>query len=420
MATRFDAKSFSKQRLQNACTKFFPEDSFNINSSRKGFRLSEKTISLIKAAEEVVEEAKVTGEILPTSTADIFRYGLVCIDVFENLSQFQTVTQLKTRSRRGYRKELEVIDYNAKKIELEFKKSPNPSVKTQKDEKLLQNLKKEFLSVLNEDDIDRLLQHTIQKEKIFVQESSDGKKFLQSLIRLLSSLIETKSRNSALTSDLDTIQSQKEAVSARLAELDEKLPSINTQIEEIREKHNFPQILSEKEKLLSDSELSLFLKIITTSLDRYIRMIERKENRSIDDRDKLLGMIVDPTRYEGFDEDLWKRIVFIIQTHGLELLSNKSWFEFEDSSSLRSFITEKRVLGKFAKIRNLEINLNLIEEELKGVPQYIEAHAVLREFNEKENLLPKLKSRIPELEDEIQASTQEFASIKAKVLALLA
>ncbi len=419
MATRFDAKDYSKKRLLSICTKFIPEEYFNISSGRKGFRLSEKTVAIIKVTEEVINEAMISGETIPTSTTNLYRYGTVCLNIFDDLSQYQTLTSLKTRSRRGYRKELEVIDYNTKKIELEFKKSSNPPVKIQKDEKLIKALKGEYLILLNQDDTESLLPQLTKKEKIFVLEHSDGKKFHQSLSRLITTLDDLKLRKTSDISKLESTKATKSKTLTKIKKIRDQLPELNSQIAKLREDHKLTIALSEKEKLLSDSELSLLLRIITTSLDRYIRMIERKENRTIEERDQLLGMVIDPTRFSGFDEKLWRQIVFIIETHGIELLGNKPWFEFTDSDSLRSFITSKDVLEKLAKIRGLESKIYKIEEELKKIPEYIKTETLIEEFNEMENLLPNLETQIQELEEAIKTSTTEYDINKEKAIVML-
>ena len=104
MVTKFDSKEYAKQRLFNLCVKYFPSDHLKINTGRKGFRLGENTVALIDKSEEILTQAKESNETIPASTVNVFRYGTVCLEIFENLSNFQVISQLKSRSRRGYRR----------------------------------------------------------------------------------------------------------------------------------------------------------------------------------------------------------------------------------------------------------------------------------------------------------------------------
>ena len=123
MATRFDSKEYARNRIFNLCAKYFPRDQLKINSGRKGFRLGDSTLALIDRSKVIIDRVKESNETIPRSTVNVFRYGLVCQEIFTNQSSYQVISQLKSRSRRGHRKELELVDFDHQKVELKFKKS---------------------------------------------------------------------------------------------------------------------------------------------------------------------------------------------------------------------------------------------------------------------------------------------------------
>ena len=120
MATKFDSKEYAKQRLFNLCVKYFPRDHFKISTGRKGFRLGESTLALINRSRTILDRVKESDITIPASTANVFQYGTIFQEIFENLNEFQIISPLKFRSRRGHRKDLEVMDFDLNKIELEF------------------------------------------------------------------------------------------------------------------------------------------------------------------------------------------------------------------------------------------------------------------------------------------------------------
>ncbi|MFX0014292.1 MAG: hypothetical protein ACFFB2_07365 [Promethearchaeota archaeon] len=415
MVTKFDSKEYAKQRLFNLCAKYFPSDHLKINTGRKGFRLGESTIALIDKSKEILSRAQESNETIPVSTVNVFRYGMVCLEIFEDLSKFQVVSQLKSRSRRGYRKELEIVDFDLKKIELEFKKSSNPNVKSQKDARIILNARRSYLKPLDTDDFLFILNDVIKKQELFIVDDSDGKQFFDSLFRLINPLASKNNQRIKYEILLEEKQNELEKKTKLIAELNKKIPTYKHQIELQRENSRIPKIIQEKEQLFFDPDLSLFLKILTTSLERYVKMIERRENRILEEKEDFLGLILEPTRFQRLDEELWRKIVFIIETHGLELVSGKSWFRFEDSTELRQFIVQKEVLEKFARIRTLENELNDAEDKLQQNPQYTEALKMIKEYEEIEALILKLRKEIPELNEKIKELTREIENDKNKV-----
>ena len=170
---------------------------------------------------------------------------------------------------------------------------------------------------------------------------------------------------------------------------------------------------------MTDSDVSLFLKILTTSLDRYIRMIERRENRILEQRDDLLSLILEPTRFQGLNEELWRMIVFIIETHGFELLSSKNWFKFEKPIDLRQFILSKDILEKYARLRKIEISLEELEKQLLENPEYSEAQKIIDEFDKNEEARDRLKNDIPEINKAINNLNRELMTEKEKISVLI-
>ncbi len=184
MATRFDSKEYVKQRFLTLGSKYFPKDHLRINSTkRKGVKIADSTLSLIKQSIEIVTNAQETGEIVPTSTANLYKYGTIFIQIFENLDQYQVITPLKSRSRRGYRKEVDVLDFDLKKIELLLKKSPDPPIKVQKDKKMILDMKKKYFKQLENNEYQTVLEDILIKQKFFVQIDSDENKFIESFLR---------------------------------------------------------------------------------------------------------------------------------------------------------------------------------------------------------------------------------------------
>lgn len=419
MVTKFDSKEYARQRLFNTCSKYFPKDHLKINTGKKGFRLGESTLALIEKSKGIITKALDSNEKIPESTVNVFRYGTVCTDIFENLNQYQVISQLKSRSRRGYRKELEVIDFDLKKIELEFKKSPKPPIKSQKDIRIIFNARKSYLKPLEENKFSFIIEKVIEKQKLFIVDDSDGKEFFDSLFRLLNPLTQKKSEKFETETQLSQKKNELKRTKAVLAELNQKLPRFKQQIDLQRKNSKILEIITEKEHLFSDPDLSLFLRIITTSLERYIKMIERRENRSIEEKEEFLGLILEPSKFQGLDETLWRKIVSIIENHGFELLSGKSWFKFEDPTELRQFIVLKDVLEKFARLRKLEEELWIVEKRLQQNSHYAEAQSEIQEFEEKESILALLKLEIPKLEEKISSLAQEIEVDKEKIEAFL-
>ncbi|MFX1504709.1 MAG: coiled-coil domain-containing protein [Promethearchaeota archaeon] len=419
MVTKFDSREYTRQRILNTCSKYFPKDHLKITSGKKGFRLGESTLALIEKAKEIINDAQDSNEKIPESTVNIFRYGTVCIDIFENLNQYQIISQLKSRSRRGYRKELEVIDFDHKKIELEFKKSSKPPVKSQKDIRIIYSARKSYLKPFDENNFKFILEDVKRMQNLFIVEGSDGKEFFDSLFRLLNPLTQKSIQKLDLQTLLEKEQKNLEKTETEFAVLTEELPRFKQSIDLHRKDSKIHEIINEKEQLFSDPDLSLFLKILTTSLERYIKMIERRENRIIEEKEDFLGLILEPSKYQGFNEELWRKIVFIIETHGIELLSGKSWFKFEDPADLREFIVLKDVLEKFARLRKLEDELITIEEQLQKNPDYAEAQRKIIEYEEQEAKISLLNQKIPKLQEKIDVLTHKIEEDKEKVDAFL-
>ena len=419
MVTKFDSKEYTRQRLFHVCSKYIPEGHLKINFGKKGYHLGESTIALIQKAKEIIMIAQDSNEKIPESTANVFRYGTVCIEIFGNLNQYQTISQLKSRSRRGYRKELDVIDFDHKKIELEFKKSPKPPIKTHKDIRIIYSAKKAYLKPLDENNFTFILEDVIKKQNLFIIDGSDGKEFFDSLFRLVKPVTQKSNQKSELKIQLKQKQKDLEKTKTILTDLKAKLPRFKQRIELQRKESKIQEIINGKEQLFSDPDLSLFLKIVTTSLERYMKMIERRENRIIEEKEEFLGLILEPTKYQGLNEELWRKIVFIIETHGIELLSGKSWFKFEDPAGLRQFIVLKDVLEKFARLRKLEDELTAVEEHLEQNPEYTEAQSMIQEYEEKKAEINLLKREIPELEEKINVLTHMIEEYKEKIESFL-
>jgi hypothetical protein len=419
MATRFDPKEYAKNRLIMVSSKYFPKEYIKIKSGRKGFQLGESMITLIDRSKAIIELAQDSDEIIPISTANVYRVGITFQNIFQDLNSYQVISQVKSRSRRGYRKEIDVVDFDLKKIELAFKKSPQIPVKTQKDEKYINNTKKSYFKLLDENKYQTALDDVIKRRDLFVIDDSEGKKYFDSLFRLLDNYIKKNNEKTQLSTKLKQLRLRHQEIKARNKELKIEIPQAKHQIELQREQIGIMDILSEKEQIMVDSDVSLFLKILTTSLDRYIRMIERRENRILEQRDDLLSLILEPTRFQGLNEELWRMIVFIIETHGFELLSSKNWFKFEKPNNLKQFILRKDILEKYARLRKIEISLEELEKQLLGNPKYSDAQNIINEFDRNEEVQNKLENEIPEVKKGINNLNRELETEKEKIYALI-
>jgi hypothetical protein len=420
MATRFDSKEYAKQRFLSLGTKYFPKNHLRINTSkRKGFRLADSTISVIKQSIDVVTSAQESKVIIPASTANVCRYGTILIEIFDDLNHYQMISQLKSRSRRGYRKEIDVLDFDLKKIELKLKKSAEPPIKIQKDEKMIRDIKTYYLKQLENNEYQLLLDDAIKRQNLFVLSDSDGKKFFESLLRQLNIIIAKIADEEDSKSYLVKVKGKLSDLKIRITEIEEALPKLKENVDNIRKQSGIFSLLGEKEKLLADPDLSLFLKIITSCIERYVKMIERRENRMLDQREDFLGLVLEPTRFEGLTEDLWRSIVFIVETHGFELISSKNWFTFTHSDELRNFILKKEILEKYASLRKLEEKLDETEHELASNPQYSKATQLLQEFDEKQSLFSELNEEIPIINKKINTLSHDIEIDKKKIASFL-
>lgn len=419
MATRFDSKSYAIKQFQNLASKYFPLEHMRVSSGKKGFRLSDSTQQLINNAKKVIESAVKEAISVPQSTANIYRYGITFQRIFNDLSNFQTVSTIKSRSRRGYRKEMEYLAFDLKKIELELKKSANPEVKAIKDKKFLQDVRKRYSTLMNNEKVEEVHSDLLISRDLFVLDDSEGFRLFDSFFRLTSSITQNSEKIQILKSRKNKDKRSILQSENRIKELKSLAEHYQRVLESQKEDRGMFQLSSKKEALLTDQTLSLFLKIITNALERYIKMMERREKQRIDQREEFMSFIIEPTRYEGFDENLWKQIVFIVETHGIELLGSKSWFNFKFSDEVRDFITEKGVLTKFAELRKLESELKLIDRELRSIPEYSEAIEALDELDNLKIHLINLKDSLSRIEEEIQQLKKDIVEEKKKFILLL-
>jgi hypothetical protein len=416
MATRFDSKSYVLNQFMVLTSKYFPQEHLRVNSSKKGFRLSDSTQNLIERSKTVVSQIEKSNGVIPQSTAIVYRYGTVFQDIFSELSSYQTISSVKSRSRRGYRKDMEFMAFDLKKIELELKKSSNPRVKIQKDKKLIQDVKKRCINFMNENNIGLLKTDIEKTQKLFVLDDSEGFKFCEVLSRHISSLLQMITHRKNLEKQESDIKSKQKEMHFAIKQASSDLPKYQKEIQLQREIHGVNDLTKRKEAILNNSDISLFLKILTTSLERYIKMIERREKQRLEDRDLLLGIIIEPTKYDGLNEALWKQIVFVIETHGIELLNGKSWFNFNFSDDLRDFITNKDVLKKFSEIRNLEKELEKVEFELSQNSSFSEANNLIEEFNDLKLQSEEAEKILPDIIEEITDVSKKIEEEKLKIM----
>jgi hypothetical protein len=416
MATRFDSKSYVLNQFMVLASKYFPQEHLRVNSSKKGFRLSDNTQNLIEKSKTIVSQIEKANGVIPQSTAIVHRYGIVFQDIFNELTNYQTISSVKARSRRGYRKDMEFIAFDLKKIELELKKSSNPPVKIQKDKKLIQDVKKRCIFLMNENKIDLLKTDIEKTQKLFVLNDSEGFKFCEVLSRNVSSLTQMISHRSNLEKRESEIKSTQKKMHFTIKQASSDLPKHQKEIQLQREIHGVNDLTKRKEAILNNSDISLFLKILTTALERYIKMIERREKQRLEDRDLLLGLIIEPTKYDGFNEALWKQIVFIIETHGIELLNGKSWFNFNFSDDLRDFITRKDVLKKFSELRNLEKELEKVESELSQNSSFSEANSLIEEFNNLKLQSEEAEKTLPDIIEGITDVSKKIEEERSKIM----
>lgn len=419
MASRFDSKTYVLNQFNALARKYFPQEYMRVNSGKKGYRLSDGTQNLIEKAKTIVNRAEESREIIPHSTTIIYKYGVVFQKIFEDLSQFQAFTSVKSRSRRGYRKELEFMGFDLKKIELELKKSSNPPVKSQKDEKYVRDIKKQYIQMVVDGEFQNLKSDIEEKQSLFILENSVGYKFFDIQTRLVTSITQKFDQLRMLKDEKEKIINSQETFRTKINEITPQIPKYEKIIQIQKKALGVYERTDKKEALLTDSELSLFLKILTISLERYIKMIERREKQRIEQRDQYLKLILEPTKYEGLDEALWKEVVFIIESHGIELLQGKNWFPFKFPDELRAYITNKDVLTKFADLRTLEKELEEIDKELQKKSSFNEASNLINDLKNTKNSLAESKEKIPKLKLEIQQLIESINEEKQNLLQTL-
>ena len=416
MATRFDSKSYALNQFKVLASKYFPQDSLHVSSGKKGFRLSDSTQLLIEKSKTIVSQLEKTNGVLPQSTVFIYRYGVVFQTIFSDLAKYQIISSIKARTRRGYRKEMEFLAFDLKKIELELKKSSNPRVKIQKDEKIIRDIKKRYIKLINENEFEILKTDIEKTQPLFIMDDSEGYKFLEVLSRSISSFTQKISRKTNLMKQESEIVLSKIKILENIKQASLEVPKYQEEIQLQRKTRGFNDLTKRKEALLNQSDISLFFKILTTALERYIKMIERREKQRLEGRDLLLGLIIEPTKFDGLNEALWKQIVFIIETHGIELLNGKSWFNFSFSDDLREFITREDVLKDFSELRNLEKDLERIESELYQNASFSEAYNFINEFDSLKSQAEESEKSLPAIKEEIEELSQKIEDERAKIL----
>ncbi|MFW9780088.1 MAG: hypothetical protein ACFFE8_14655 [Candidatus Heimdallarchaeota archaeon] len=419
MATRFDPKEYSRQRIITLCAKYLPRDLISINVGRKGFRLADSTVTLIEQSENIVAKAQELEEIIPDSTATIFRYGVALRNIFQNVEEYLTVSQLKSYSRRGRRKELGITEFDLKKVESALKRSPEPPVKTQKDEKIVKDAQKAYQNLLKEERYQLILEDVLIKLDLFVVDDSTGKKFFKTVNRLISRLKDKNQEKKQVSEKLETNHEEAKQLENQITEVEPRLPELRRKLEEFRQERGVFNVLEEKERLLASPLLSLFLKIVTNSLERYVKWVERREQRIVENKDAFMGMILEPSKFNGLDEELWREIVHIIENNGIDLLHNKDWFEFNKTEELRTFITRKDILQDFARLREIETQLDEIENQLQKDPQYLSVMDQLNDYDEQTMKLERLRQEISDMTEYTGILSQELTGVEEEVLKIL-
>ena len=416
MATRFDPKSHALNQFKVLASKYFPHEYLRVSSSKKGYRLSDSTQTLIEKSKEIVSEVENSNEILPESTAIIYRYGIVFQRIFNELSKYQTISSVKSRSRRGYRKEMEFLAFDLKKIELELKKSSNPKVKIQNDGKIIREFKKSSTSLMNDEKFDVIINEIDKMQPLFILGDSEGFKYFEALSRSVSSFKQNIEKKDQLLDKMNELKSSQISLRTEIEKASQQIPNYQKEIELQREKRGVNDIAKRKENLLNHPDISLFLKILTTALERYIKMIERREKQQLEDKDKFMGLIMEPTKFDGLNETLWKEIVFIIETHGIELLSGKNWFNFSFSDDLREFITRSDILTKYSELRSIEKELENIETELIQNPSFLEAKNFIDNYQYLKDQLAESETTLPSITEEIQKLSEIIEEERIKIL----
>ena len=419
MATRFDSKSYVLNQFKVLASKYFPHDNLHVSSSKKGFRLSDSTQILIEKSKTVVSKLEETNGVIPQSTSIVYRYGVVFQAIFSDLSNYQTISSIKARTRRGYRKEMEFLAFDLKKIELELKTSSNPSIKIQKDKKFIRDIKKRYNELLDENKFDFIKADIEKTQPLFVLADSEGGKFFEVLSRSFSSFLQKINDKENLMKQESEIKSSLNKLRDNVKQSSSDVPKYQKEIQLQREMRGVYNLTKRKEALLNHSDISLFFKILTTALERYIKMIERRDKQRLEDRDLLLGLIIEPTKFDGLNEALWKQIVFIIETHGIELLNGKNWFKFSFSDDLRDFITREDILKKFSELRELEKELEKIESELYQNSSFSEAYNFLKESESLKLQLEESETSLPEIIEEIDELSLKIEDERLKILNIL-
>jgi benzoyl-CoA reductase/2-hydroxyglutaryl-CoA dehydratase subunit BcrC/BadD/HgdB len=311
---------------------------------------------------------------------------------------------------------MEFLAFDLKKIELELKNSSNPRIKIQKDKKLIQDIKKRYIKLLDENKFDFLTTDIEKTQPLFVLADSEGYKFFEVLSRSFSSFIQKINHKENLLKQESETKLSLKNLRDNIKQSSSEVPKYQKEIQLQREKHGVYNLTKRKEALLNHSDISLFFKILTTALERYIKMIERREKQRLEGRDLLLGLIIEPTKFNGLNEALWKQIVFIIETHGIELLNGKNWFKFDFSDDLREFITREDILKKYSELRDLEKELEKIDSELNQNSSFSKAYNFIKENESLKLQLEESEKSLPDINEEIDELSLRIEDERLKIL----
>lgn len=378
---KFDSKAYVKNRLLLLIKKYCPIDHINLRSKRSGFELAENTLLVINNAEEIISDAESRGDKFPKSTANIIRYGVILINIFNNLEDYMEVNILKGRTRRGHKKDIAVTDFDLKKIELLFKKSSLPfKVKTVDDDKLIKAKTKEYNKFLEEANVDAIKKDSKVYQNYFVIENSEGFEFFRKINRLADDLSKEIKLIKQKQIDLLTIQEESKNLEKTLQDAIKNKTILEEKIKSLKAELGIKTLLNNKEELINDPNIALFFRILSIGIDRYIRRMENKENITLDNKKELLDIALNPTKSPYLNKEHWKGLIEIFEQFGLELLQGKSWFTFETNDELKQFLTSSDLLTTYSQIRKLE-------SEMDNINIKVNSSHTAKELQQIENLI---------------------------------
>ncbi len=417
------ADEYNRKILQKILQEWCSD--LQLETRKDGIALSRDSLQLIEKASSAVmswEEWSQSGQDsvvgikleLPESTIRLYLIGTVVRDeILPNLSsRYLKLKEIKKRTRRGaggsWKIKVPVIE--EKLVERKLKEAFKTKIKYKKDDKLLMDLKKELAR----------LNGTKDEESINVREALDSWNIIvvspsSPLYEFLKPLFKLNNKIKSTESQIRTLEATKayhEAEVRRLREEKRSLEGTRDDLSQALAQHPLKQELNlledEITKILKDSEVQHFLKMVHHVVHAHLREIEYGRAKPTKFVKELQEWHDDDS--SGFSEELikhWAPLVEYMLINAEESLKSMRWFAEEYGLSLTEFqlhLTKSDMARRFlhlqqllARKQSLHRKLDALEEtsELRQVTAKLERiHREIVNHEEKIKALADKKARL--------------------------